>query len=141
MRIIFNTPLKIDVSEVASYFPEFVHRKPFMGTFGFIDSENIRNDRSRNKQRVMLFDGRFVHGFSEISSDYDTLDELKNLLSRLPSSLRKILFSAFDDAEVLLRPYELPDRHWREYLERMPSAKRLEQALNPTLKSYQGNMC
>ncbi|MGL5741653.1 MAG: hypothetical protein ACRCXC_03415 [Legionella sp.] len=140
MRIIFNSPLKIDVSEVASYFPEFVHRKPFMGTFGLIDSENIRSDWSQTIMRVMLFDGRSEHGFGEMSTDYENLDALKCLLSRLPHSLQHTLFSAFDDAEILFRPYELHDMHWREYFERMLSAKRLEQTLNPTLKTYQGNM-
>jgi hypothetical protein len=140
MRIILNSPLKIDVSEIACFFPEFAHRKPFMGTFGFIDSEVIRNDRSRDKSCVMFFDSRSEQGFSEIRSDHDNLDELKYVLSRLSSPLREKLFSAFDDADILLRPYELPDMHWREYLERMSSAKRLEQRLNPTLKSYQGKM-
>lgn len=140
MRIILNTPLKIDVSEIAAFFPDFVHRKPFMGTFGFVDSELIRNDRSRDKLVLMLFDVRSIQGFREICSDYDNLDGLKQILSILPGSLRKKLFSAFDDAEILLRPYEIADRPWREYFERMPSAKKLEQRLNPKLETYQGKM-
>lgn len=134
MRILLNEPLKINVAEIALYFPHFVHRKPFMGTFGYVDSELIRNDRCRDKLVVMFFDGKTENGFTEIRSDYDNLNALKALLDALPAPLRQQLFFAFEDATILLRPYSLDESlPWRYYFERMKDAKQLEQKLNPTL--------
>lgn len=134
MRIILNEPLQIDVAEIAIYFPHFIHRKPFMGTFGYVDSELIRNDRSREKLVVIFFEGRTENGFTEIRSDYENLDALKALLSFLPTPLRNKLFFAFEDATILLRPYSLDETlPWRYYFEKMTDAKLLEQKLNPTL--------
>jgi len=110
-NIILSKALDINVAEIASYFPDFLHRQPFLSTLqGMIDSELILSKDLPNptdydmghesEPRVLFsFDGKTPAGFTKISTEYTPL-ELSDLLLRLPESLAEplkeaLIFSGF----------------------------------------------
>lgn len=94
--------MQIDVSAIAKFLREFAYRGPFQGTFEYVSSELIRNDR-HYKSQVLFFDQRTEQGLNEIHTDYDET-ELSELLKKIKDPIAEILTCALKEAGFQLAP-------------------------------------
>lgn len=97
-RITLNSPLDINVEEIAKYFPEYFYRAPYTSADTVNNSALIRTQGGLGKTTcIFRFDGKTDQGFTEIHTDL-SIAELSEHLGRLPESLSTVLTEALKNA-------------------------------------------
>lgn len=103
LKAILSMPLIINVSQIASYLPEFRYRGPFNDSYPFqeVTSEFIINDADMEKNAVLFFDDKIHEGFTSIASDYPT-PELAAIFTGLPQELVEPLTTSLKTTKLEL---------------------------------------
>lgn len=93
-------PLNIDVAKLASYFPQWNYRGPFVNTFGENETSEYIVDQKR-RCCIFKFDGKTDAGFTTFGSDCspEELDSVL-LLPQLPPELSMLIKIALKDADL-----------------------------------------